>query len=106
MTTAFHRAASVLVGNQERAESVIYTTTATGETQILRAIRSAPTAAVNMFGVDISSATTSFRVRQADVANPVAGDIITLSDATSYQVQAGPKADALAIWWDLDVAPA
>lgn len=103
MSTAFDKAAGVLFANRDRAIDVVYTVAATGETRDIRAIRAQPTRSVQFLSTEVSSGTTTFHVRLADLADPVEGDTVTVGPDV-YTVQGVPRTDDIRAWWLLDTA--
>jgi hypothetical protein len=103
--SAFASAFRTLFRDPNQSTPATYTPVGGGDPVALRVIRAAPDETTGIMDARIRSATTTFRVRVADVATPEKGDLIEIG-TESFLVQGKPMRDNLRLVWTLDTRPA
>ena len=105
MGTAFSAAVDTLFNDPNLAVTATYTPKG-GQPFVCQAIFRHPDAMSRLAdGLEVVSRGTQITVRISEVANPGAGDVVTIGSA-NYTVQGVPKhADAMRLTWLLDTHP-
>jgi hypothetical protein len=103
--SAFAAAFRTLFRDPNQSTPATYTPVGGGDPVVLRVIRAAPDDTTDFGGARLRSATSTFRVRVADVAAPAVGDLIEIG-TESFLVQGKPMRDNLRLVWTLDTRPA
>lgn len=85
------------------AEEATYTPAA--ETPLaLRVIRRRPDEVISFGDTRLATSTGRFLIAVADIADPAAGDMISIG-ADTYTVQGQPTRDARHLWWSIEARP-
>lgn len=102
--TVFSAAIDAIFRDPNMAADVSYTAIGTGATTTVRAVRISPDESFDLGGARVSTATSLFDIRVSEVAQPVAGDTITVGEE-EFTVQGIPERDAQRLVWRLDTRP-
>jgi len=100
---AFSAMFDALFADPNVAQDATYTPVA-GAAVMVRVIISQPDVMAQPFGVSVVSESTTLKVRVSDIANPVAGDLITISDV-AYKIKGKPQRDSKRHIWLLETVP-
>ena len=103
--SALAAALDALFGDPHLARHALYRVGGAGEGVPVRVVARQPDQVIGLGEIRVHVATSVFDLRVSEVAEPKAGDTLTIDDET-FVVQGEPTRDRERLLWTLDTRPA
>lgn len=103
--TAFSAAIDVIFADPNMAADALWSAAGTGPAVAIRVIRKSPDNLQDYGQARVKQPATMVDVRLSDLANPAAGDTITIGTEV-FVIQGSPLKDRLQLVWNINLRPA